>query len=88
MFHPDEPCDFAVTDMATGRRNRESAGPAMLGSTHAAVLRLIVWCKACRHQVETDIAELVERYGADLPPPNGASALSARPAVAASSISW
>jgi hypothetical protein len=42
---------------------------ATLGSTLAAHLRLIVWCKACRHQVEPDVAEQVKRYGADLPLP-------------------
>jgi hypothetical protein len=25
-----------------------------------------VWCKACRHQVEPDVAEQLERYGAGL----------------------
>ncbi|HEY1431805.1 MAG TPA: hypothetical protein VGF39_09285 [Stellaceae bacterium] len=38
--------------------------PATLGSTAAAQLRLIVWCKDCRHQVEPDPAEMAERYGA------------------------
>ena len=33
----------------------------------AAHLRLIVWCKACRHQAEPDVAEQVERYGAERP---------------------
>ena len=50
-------------------RNRESSGLATLGSTLAAHLRLIVWCKACGHQAEPDVAQLVERYGADLPLP-------------------
>ena len=27
--------------------------------------RLIVWCKACGHQVETDAAEMAERYGVE-----------------------
>jgi len=26
---------------------------------------LIVWCKACGHQVEPDPVEMVARYGAD-----------------------
>jgi hypothetical protein len=30
----------------------------------AARVRLIVWCKACHHQVEPDPAEMEERYGA------------------------
>jgi hypothetical protein len=55
--------------MASRRLNRESAGPATLGSTLAAHLTLFVWCKACRHQVEPDVAEQAERYGAELPLP-------------------
>jgi hypothetical protein len=61
--------------MATRKLNRESAGPATLGSTLAAHLRLIVWCKACRHQVEPDIAEQVDRYGAALPLPEWSTRL-------------
>jgi hypothetical protein len=30
-------------------------------------VRLIVWCKACGHQVEPDPAEMNERYDADTP---------------------
>ena len=37
-----------------------------LGNAAAAKVRLIVWCKACGHQVEPDPAEMVERYGADV----------------------
>ena len=39
--------------------------PATLGSTAAGPLRLIVWCKDCRHQVEPNPAEMAERYGAE-----------------------
>ena len=43
-------------------------GPsATLGSSAAAQVRLIVWCRDCRHKVEPDPAEQVARYGADLP---------------------
>ena len=35
-----------------------------LGNAAAAYVRLIVWCKQCRHQVEPDAAEMAERYGA------------------------
>ena len=52
--------------MATRGRYEESFRPATLGSALAAHLALIVWCKDCRHQVEPDIAEQVERYGAEL----------------------
>ena len=36
-----------------------------LGNAAAARVRLIVWCKACRYQVEPDPAEMAERYGAE-----------------------
>jgi hypothetical protein len=29
-------------------------------------VRLIVWCKDCRNQVEPDPAKMAERYGADI----------------------
>jgi hypothetical protein len=35
-----------------------------LGNAAAARVRLIVWCKACSHQVEPDPAELARLYGA------------------------
>jgi len=41
-----------------------------LGSTAKAHLRLIVWCKDCRHQVEPDPAEMAERYGAETTVPD------------------
>jgi hypothetical protein len=28
-------------------------------------VRLIVWCKACQHQIEPDLAEITARYGAN-----------------------
>ena len=41
------------------------AGPPMtLGNAAAARVRLIVWCKDCRHQIEPDPAAMAERYGA------------------------
>ena len=39
--------------------------PATLGSTAAAHMRLIVWCKDCRHQAAPDPAEMAARYGAE-----------------------
>jgi Zn finger protein HypA/HybF involved in hydrogenase expression len=35
-----------------------------LGNAAAAHVRLIVWCKDCRRQVEPDPDEMAERYGA------------------------
>jgi hypothetical protein len=61
--------------MASRKRTGESPGPATLGSSLAAHLQLIVWCKACRHQVEPDVAEQVERYGAGLALPDWAARL-------------
>jgi hypothetical protein len=47
--------------------NRYS-GPSMtLGAAASARVRLIVWCRDYRHQVEPDPAEMAERYGVDLP---------------------
>ena len=46
-------------------------GPPMtLGNAAAARVRLIVWCKECRHQVEPDPAEQAERYGAETTVPD------------------
>ena len=36
-----------------------------LGAVAAADVRLIVWCRACSHQVEPDPAEMAQRYGAE-----------------------
>jgi hypothetical protein len=41
-----------------------------LGNAAAAHVRLIVWCKECRHQVEPDPAEKAARYGAETPVPD------------------
>ena len=40
-----------------------------LGNATGALVRLIVWRKACGHQVEPDPAETAERYGAETPVP-------------------
>ena len=45
---------------------KSDVGPPMtLGNAARARVRLIVWCKACQHQVEPDPAEMAERYGDD-----------------------
>jgi hypothetical protein len=43
----------------------ERGPPATLGSSAAAGVRFIGWCKACSHQVEPDPTEQSERYGAE-----------------------
>lgn len=42
----------------------EPGPPMTLGSAAAAGVRLIVWCKACQHQIEPDPAERAAWYGA------------------------
>ena len=45
----------------------EPGPPMTLGNAATNRVRLIVWCKACGHQTEPDVAALAARYGADLP---------------------
>jgi hypothetical protein len=45
----------------------EPGPPMTLGAAAAAGVRLIVWCKECRYQVEPDPAEQARRYGAEMP---------------------
>jgi hypothetical protein len=41
-------------------------GPlATLGGAAAAHVRIVVWCRECRHQVEPDVAAMTQRYGAE-----------------------
>ena len=40
-----------------------------LGGVQRTHMQLIAWCHACLHQVEPDIAALVERYGPELSVP-------------------
>jgi hypothetical protein len=49
---------------ATARVKSEPGPPMTLGNAAAARVRLIVWCKACQHQVEPDPAEMAAQYGA------------------------
>jgi hypothetical protein len=45
---------------------RPYAGPPMpLDAAAEALVRLIVWCLECRHQVEPDPVEQAQRYGAE-----------------------
>jgi hypothetical protein len=47
---------------------KSEPGPRMtLGAAAAAGVRLIVWCKECRHRVEPNPAEMAARYGAETP---------------------
>jgi hypothetical protein len=46
--------------------NSQSGVTVALGNAAAAQVRLIVWCRACSHQVEPDPAEIAARYGAEM----------------------
>jgi hypothetical protein len=47
---------------------KSTHGPPMtLGNAAAARVRLIVWYKESRYQVEPDPAEQARRYGAEMP---------------------
>ena len=48
----------------------EPGPPMTLGNAAASRVRLIVWCKDCRHQIEPDPAEMAKRYGAEMPVPD------------------
>jgi hypothetical protein len=48
----------------------QAGPPATLGSTAAAHMTLVVWCKDCRHKVEPDPGEMAERYGAETTVPD------------------
>jgi hypothetical protein len=51
------------------RVKSEPGSPTTLGSSAAAGVRLIVWCRECGHQVEPDPAEQAKRHGAEMPVP-------------------
>jgi hypothetical protein len=64
--------DGGAGEPAAARRSvdtmkSEPSPPATLGSTAAAGVRIITWCKACGHQTEPGAAEMAERYGAEVP---------------------
>jgi hypothetical protein len=49
---------------------RYTGPPMTLGAAAAARVRLIAWCRDCRHEVEPDPAVMAERYGAELSVPD------------------
>ncbi|HEY2186809.1 MAG TPA: hypothetical protein VGH39_17595 [Xanthobacteraceae bacterium] len=66
---------------------KSTPGPPMtLGNAAASRARLIVWCKACRHQIEPDPAEMAERYGAATAVPDWRERLVCSGVVGARSI--
>ena len=57
------------------KRSEGESAPMTLGQALAAKVRLIVWCKACQHQAEPDIAEQVARHGEAMTVPDWARRL-------------
>jgi hypothetical protein len=81
----DDGATFAVArgcPTAPSQVKSEPGPPMTLGAAAAAQVRLIVWCKACQHQVEPDPAEMAARYGADT------SVLDWRERLVCSSLTW
>jgi Zn finger protein HypA/HybF involved in hydrogenase expression len=60
---------------STAQMKPYRGAPATLGSTAAAQVQIIVWCRDCRHRVERDPAELAARYGAETSIPDWAARL-------------
>jgi hypothetical protein len=58
---------FNLASRSAGFPHMKSApGPPMtLGNAAAASVRLIVWCRGCGHQAESDPGERAQRYGAE-----------------------
>jgi hypothetical protein len=54
-----------------GKRFESPSGPATLGTTAKAGLLLRTWCRDCRHAVAVDPGGQAERYGDNLPVPDG-----------------
>ncbi len=50
----------------TRNRSDGDTAPLTLGQALAARVRLIVWCKACGHRAEPDVAEQVAHHGAGM----------------------
>ena len=51
-------------DLSIMRNHRDGdTAPLTLGQALAAQVRLIVWCKACGHRAEPDVAEQVSHHG-------------------------
>jgi hypothetical protein len=49
--------------------NSEPGPPMTLRNAAPARVWLVVWCKACRHRMELDPAEMAQRYGPDMTVP-------------------
>jgi hypothetical protein len=48
------------------KRSDGDTAPLTLGQALTAQVRLIVWCKACGHRAEPNVAEQVAHHGSDM----------------------
>jgi len=48
------------------KRGDGDTAPLTLGQALTAQVRLIVWCKACGHRAEPDVAEQVAHHGSGM----------------------
>src|SRR6266581_4713789 len=58
-----------ITLSSATHATAESGGdtaPLTLGQAFTAQVRLIVWCKACGHRAEPDVAERVSHHGSGM----------------------
>ena len=53
-----------------GLMKSERGPPMTFGTAAVTRVRLIVWCKGCRHQVDPDPAEMAARYGSETAVPD------------------
>ena len=51
------------------RHSGPETGPATLGSSLRAGVRLVCWCNKCLYTIDADVAALVARLGPELPVP-------------------
>jgi len=51
------------------RRFDPATGPATLGSSLRAGVRLVCWCNKCLYTIDADVAALIARHGSLMPVP-------------------
>jgi hypothetical protein len=74
VLHADDTWHWLVrrdgVDLAEGEADSLIAAQQAAEAAARRRVRLIVWCRDCRHQIEPDPAAMAERYGAELSVPD------------------